>query len=130
MYKMPISVIILTYNEERNIEACLKSVVDFENPFPAAQVHITGNPAGRHFAVKGHDVSKVDYELLVNTTDPYEGTYSNQSGQVGHQQSTNLILVYDVFKTGFCSYRVRPLLINYLECILLYFIHEFLSPFL
>ena len=35
--------------------------------------HITGNAADRHFAVKGYNEKGNYTELLVNTTDPYEG---------------------------------------------------------
>lgn len=35
-------------------------------------VSITGNKGGRHFGVTGYGDS--DWDLMVNTTDPYEGT--------------------------------------------------------
>jgi hypothetical protein len=48
-------------------------VVDFENPFDIAIVKITGNSAGRYFGVKNYGSDGTNYNLLVNTTDPYEG---------------------------------------------------------
>lgn len=50
------------------------SVVDFENPFDISIAHITGNAGSRHFSVKSYESTGDSYELLVNTTDPYEGT--------------------------------------------------------
>lgn len=35
--------------------------------------YVTGNAAGRHFAVTGYDADGERTALLVNTTDPYEG---------------------------------------------------------
>lgn len=48
-------------------------VVDAENPYDVAIVHITGNSAGRHFSVKNYGEDNEEYDLLVNTTDPYDG---------------------------------------------------------
>lgn len=59
------SPIILTGNGD--------SIVDFENPFNLAIVHITGNASSRHFAVKNYDGNGNYLDLLVNTTDPYDG---------------------------------------------------------
>lgn len=49
------------------------SIQDFQNPFEVAIAHITGNAASHHFAVTsfGSDGERID--LLVNTTEPYEG---------------------------------------------------------
>lgn len=49
------------------------SVIDFSNPFTMAVVKITGNNEGRHFAVINYDNNGKYLDLLVNTTDPYEG---------------------------------------------------------
>jgi hypothetical protein len=49
------------------------SVVDFENPFIVSIAHITGNAGSRHFAVKSYDSNGESIDLLVNTTDPYDG---------------------------------------------------------
>lgn len=49
------------------------SVVDFENPFLVSIAHITGNGASRYFGVTSYDASGETVDLLVNTTDPYDG---------------------------------------------------------
>jgi hypothetical protein len=49
------------------------SIVDSVNPFGAAIVHITGNAGAHFFAVKNYDESGNYIDLLVNTTDPYDG---------------------------------------------------------
>lgn len=49
------------------------SIVDAENPYGAAIVHITGNAGSHHFAVMNYDTNGNQIDLLVNTTDPYEG---------------------------------------------------------
>jgi hypothetical protein len=49
------------------------SIVDFENPFGIAIVHITGNSSSRHFAVTSYGENGETIELLVNTTDAYDG---------------------------------------------------------
>jgi hypothetical protein len=36
-------------------------------------LHITGNAASRHFAVESYDGNGEQIDLLVNTTDPYDG---------------------------------------------------------
>jgi len=36
-------------------------------------VHIKGNSSSRHFAVKSYDINGESIELLVNTTNPYDG---------------------------------------------------------
>lgn len=38
-----------------------------------ALLHVVGNSAGRHFAVKNYDENNEQISLLVNTTDPYDG---------------------------------------------------------
>lgn len=49
------------------------SLVDIEKGEWVALVHIIGNSAGGHFAVKNYDANDQDIDLLVNTTDPYDG---------------------------------------------------------
>ena len=49
------------------------SLVDIEKSVGPGLVHITGNAGGRHFAVKNYDSADQDIDLLVNTTDPYDG---------------------------------------------------------
>ncbi len=49
------------------------SILDVENPFGAAVIHITGNDAGSYFGVKNYDADNNQIDLLVNTTDPYDG---------------------------------------------------------
>lgn len=49
------------------------SVVDFENPFTVGIIHIIGNSSGRYFGVKSYSSNGESLELLVNTTDPYDG---------------------------------------------------------
>jgi hypothetical protein len=48
-------------------------IVDFENPFNIAIAHIVGNAGGRHFAIINYGADGSRYDLLVNTTDPYDG---------------------------------------------------------
>lgn len=48
------------------------SVIDFINPFEMGVIHITGNASGRFFAVKAY-TDDGQYDLLVNTGDPYDG---------------------------------------------------------
>jgi hypothetical protein len=49
------------------------SIVDVEVDVGAALVHIAGNESARHFAVKNYGPGNEPIDLLVNTTDPYEG---------------------------------------------------------
>lgn len=50
-------------------------VIDTPDTWPCAPslVHITGNTAGRHFAVENYTPAGEQIDLLVNTTDPYDG---------------------------------------------------------
>ena len=48
-------------------------VVDFDNPFEVAIVHIVGNASSRHFAVQTYSSNGERIDLLANTTDPYDG---------------------------------------------------------
>lgn len=49
------------------------SIVDLDKPDDPALVHITGNAASRHFAVISYGTDGEQIDLLVNTTDPYDG---------------------------------------------------------
>lgn len=49
------------------------AVVKLENPYEVAIVHINGNAGSRFFAVKNFGSDGANYDLLVNTTDPYDG---------------------------------------------------------
>jgi hypothetical protein len=49
------------------------SVVTFDRPAQPAIVHITGNAGSRHFAVVSYAPDGGYIDLLVNTTDPYDG---------------------------------------------------------
>lgn len=49
------------------------SVVDFENPFPVGIAHIIGNAASSYFGVTSYDVGGEMVDLLINTTEPYDG---------------------------------------------------------
>lgn len=49
------------------------SIVDIDKPKLPMVVHITGNAADRHFAVKNYDNTGESIDLLVNTTEPYDG---------------------------------------------------------
>ena len=58
------------------------SAIDFENPFPIGIAHIIGNSASRYFGITSYDNSGETIDLLVNTTDPYEGTVVLKSDTV------------------------------------------------
>ncbi len=49
------------------------SIVDVEKSYDAAIVHITGNDASNYFGVTSYDANNEVLDLLVNTTDPYDG---------------------------------------------------------
>ena len=49
------------------------SIVDVEKPEEPAIVHIVGNAGGRFFAVSNLDSNNESIDLLVNTTEPYDG---------------------------------------------------------
>lgn len=49
--------------------------------------HVSGNPSGNHFAVKGYDENLSGTELFVNTSDPYDGVTIDPS------QSTAFLIV-------------------------------------
>lgn len=49
------------------------SIVDVGRDGSAAIVHIVGNSAGRYFCVESYDENGEQMELLVNTTEPYDG---------------------------------------------------------
>jgi hypothetical protein len=49
------------------------SIVDVDNTIGAAIVHIQGNAVGNYFSVKNYGDDGESIDLLVNTTDPYDG---------------------------------------------------------
>lgn len=49
------------------------SVVDIDKPVGLAIAHITGNQESRFFSVKNYDINGNGLDLLVNTTDVYDG---------------------------------------------------------
>jgi hypothetical protein len=49
-------------------------VVDIDIPFDLAIAHITGNKASRHFSIVSYNKNGEYVDLLVNVSDPYEGT--------------------------------------------------------
>jgi hypothetical protein len=49
------------------------SIVDVETKGAARLIHIVGNATERHFAVQGYDSEGGRVNLLVNTTDAYDG---------------------------------------------------------
>ncbi|MCL4257650.1 MAG: hypothetical protein KJZ53_03865, partial [Anaerolineales bacterium] len=49
------------------------SVIDVSKSDEAMIVHITGNAGGRYFGVTSFDANGNQVDLLVNTTDPYDG---------------------------------------------------------
>jgi hypothetical protein len=54
------------------LEGASADVVDLPTTEPRI-LRISGNPTGRHFAVTSFDAAGDQTDLLVNTTDPYEG---------------------------------------------------------
>jgi len=55
------------------LEGSGDSVVDLENPFDVAIAHIVGNAASVYFGVENYGADGESIDLLVNTTDPYNG---------------------------------------------------------
>jgi len=49
------------------------SIVDIDKEDEPALIHIVGNSAGRHFAVTNYGIGGEKIDLLVNTTNPYDG---------------------------------------------------------
>lgn len=49
------------------------SVLDFDLNGEPAIIHIKGNESGRYFSVESFDETGESIDLLVNTTDPYDG---------------------------------------------------------
>jgi hypothetical protein len=60
------------------------SIVDINNPYEIAIVHITGNASSRFFAVKNYGSDGIPIDLLVNTTDPYDGVRPLDFGNGEH----------------------------------------------
>ncbi|KAA3644517.1 MAG: hypothetical protein DWQ07_13940 [Chloroflexi bacterium] len=48
-------------------------IIDLPFDTGPAIIHVVGNAAGRHFAVESYDENNDQVNLLVNTTDPYDG---------------------------------------------------------
>ena len=49
------------------------TILDIESPVWLVTLHIVGNAGGQHFAVTSYDKNGEYIDLLVNTTDPYDG---------------------------------------------------------
>jgi len=49
------------------------SILDFENPFEGGIVHISGNADAGYFGVTSFGSDGTQIDLLVNTTEPYDG---------------------------------------------------------
>lgn len=82
------------------------NVVDIEKPGGQDQpviAHIRGNAEGAHFAVKSFDDSGQLIDLLVNTTDPYEGVVPIDFGR--DERTTRL----QITAAGDWQIEVRPL---------------------
>ncbi len=60
------------------------SIVDFDNPYEIAIVHISGNASSHFFAVKNYGSDGNPLDLLVNTTDPYDGVRPLDFGEGEH----------------------------------------------
>lgn len=60
------------------------SIVDFINPFDVAITHITGNASSHHFAVTNYGIDGNSIDLLVNTTDAYNGIRPLDFGRDEH----------------------------------------------
>ena len=60
------------------------AVVDFDNPYDLAIIHITGNASSRHFAVQSYGSNGERIDLLANTTEPYDGIKALDFGDGDH----------------------------------------------
>jgi hypothetical protein len=49
------------------------SIVDIDKPSGPMLVHIVGNTSSRYFGVISYDINNERIDLLVNTTEPYDG---------------------------------------------------------
>ena len=97
--KLPISVIILTYNEEKNIEACLQSVIGLTNEI---------------FIVDSYSIDKT-IKLAKNFTDKiFEHPFENYSAQ-RNWALQNLSIRTDWILNIDADHRITPELINELE---------------
>ena len=79
-------------------------IVDFENPFEFAIVKITGNASSRHFAIINYGSDGTKYDLLVNTTDSYEGIRPLDFYQDQHTTR------FEVTATGEWSIEILPII--------------------
>lgn len=82
------------------------SIVDFEKWPGPGLVHIVGNPGSQHFAVINYDAAGTYLDLLVNTTEPYDGV--RPLDFFDGQQTTR----FEVTATGDWQIEVLPLLEN------------------
>lgn len=62
------------YPEYQSYRGTGDSVVDIDPYTGPAAVHVVGNDSGRHFAVKSYGPGNEEIDLLVNTTEPYDGS--------------------------------------------------------
>lgn len=62
------------YPEYQSYRGTGDSVIDIEPYVGPAAVHVVGNESGAHFAVKSYGPDNEEIHLLVNTTDPYDGS--------------------------------------------------------
>lgn len=79
------------------------SVIDFVNPFSISIVHITGNSIRNHFAVINYDANGEYLDLLVNTTDPYDGI---RPMDFHHSEHTSR---FEITSSGDWRIEVQPL---------------------
>jgi hypothetical protein len=85
------------------------SVVDVDQSFGGALVHITGNAAGRHFAVTNYDSDGNSVGLLVNTTDAYDGV--RPLDFMADEHTTR----FEISATGPWTIEILPLATEYIE---------------
>jgi hypothetical protein len=85
-------------------------VIDVQKPAGPALVWVEGNAGSRHFAVvsygPGYSGQYTYYDLLVNTTDPYEGLHLIDYWYFGQEELTTRL---EVTATGAWSIEIRPL---------------------
>ena len=78
-------------------------VLEIDEPDGMYVFQISGNESGNHFAVKSYDENGEDLDLLVNTTDPYNGiTLGSSNGakileiSANGSWSIDLVPIYDM----------------------------------
>jgi hypothetical protein len=62
------------YPEYQSYRGTGDSVIDIDPYTGPAAVHVVGNSSGAHFAVKSYGPGNEEIDLLVNTTEPYDGS--------------------------------------------------------